>query len=169
MLMRMEEGLDTGPILTAERTGIARKTYGQLHDELAQLGASLMVRAVGALERGSIEERPQAEAGVTYAKKVAKDETRIAWTRHAGELDRLVRALSPSPGAWFEAKGERIKVLYAEPVAGKGAPGEVLHELAIACGEGALSLISVQRAGGKAMDAAAFLRGFPLAPGERAS
>lgn len=168
MVMRMEEGLDTGPILMAERTAIARKTYGQLHDELAQLGASLMTRALGALERGSIGEQPQGEAGITYAKKVAKDETRIAWTRPARELDCFVRALSPSPGAWFEMKGERIKVLYAEPVAGKGAPGDVLHDLTIACGDGALALTSVQRAGGKAMDAVTFLRGFPLAAGERA-
>jgi methionyl-tRNA formyltransferase len=171
MVMRMEEGLDTGPILMAERVTIARKTYGQLHDELAQLGASLMTRALGALERGSVAAHPQAEAGATYAKKIAKDETRIDWTKPARELDCLVRGLSPSPGAWFEAPkksgGERIKVLYADPVSRKGAPGEVLHDLTIACGEGALSLTSVQRAGGKAMDAAAFLRGFPLAAGER--
>jgi len=171
-VMRMEEGLDTGPILMAEHVKIARKTYGQLHDELAQLGASLMTRAVGALERGSVEARLQSAEGATYAKKVARDEARIDWGKNARELDCLVRGLSPSPGAWFEVKGERIKVLLAEPVAGKGAPGEVLpseisNGLTIACGDGALALTSVQRAGGKAMDAAAFLRGFPLGAGER--
>lgn len=167
MVMRMEEGLDTGPILMAERATIARKTYGQLHDELAQLGASLMTRALGAVERGSVEARPQPHEGATYAKKIAKDETRIDWRKSARELDCLVRGLSPSPGAWFEVKGERIKVFYAEPTAGKGAPGEVLHDLTIASGDGALALTSVQRAGGKAMDAATFLRGFPLKSGER--
>jgi methionyl-tRNA formyltransferase len=171
-VMRMEEGLDTGHILMAERVKIARKTYGQLHDELAQLGASLMTRAVGALERGSVEAQPQSAEGATYAKKITTDEARIDWTRSARELDCLVRGLSPSPGAWFEVKGERIKVLYAEPVAGKGTPGEVLpgeisNGLTVACGDGALALTSVQRAGGKAMDAAAFLRGFPLGAGER--
>jgi methionyl-tRNA formyltransferase len=169
MVMRMEEGLDTGPVLMAERTPVARKTYGQLHDELAQLGASLLERAMGALERGSIEGQPQSENGVTYAKKIAREEARIDWRRPARELDCHIRGLSPSPGAWFEARGERIKVLYAEPAAGKGEPGEVLHDLMIACGDAAISLTSVQRAGGKAMDTASFLRGFPLAPGERVS
>jgi methionyl-tRNA formyltransferase len=167
MAMRMEEGLDTGPVLMAERVAIGRKTYGQLHDELAQLGASLMERALGALERGSIEAHAQDDLGATYARKIGKEETRLDWTRSARELDCFVRALSPSPGAWFEAKGERIKVLYAEPAGGHGAPGEVLHDLTIACSDGALALTSVQRAGGKPMDAQSFLRGFALAPGER--
>jgi methionyl-tRNA formyltransferase len=167
MVMRMEEGLDTGPILMAERTSIGRKTYGQLRDELAQLGASLIERAMGALERGSIDERPQDDAAATYARKIGKDETRILWTRSARELDCHIRGLSPSPGAWFEVRGERIKVLNAEPATGKGEPGEVLHDLTVACSDAALSLTSVQRAGGKPMDAASFLRGFPLKPGER--
>jgi methionyl-tRNA formyltransferase len=167
MVMRMDEGLDTGPVLMAERTSIGRKTYGQLHDELAQLGASLIERAMGALERGTIDERRQDDAAATYARKIGKDETRILWTRSARELDCHVRSLSPAPGAWFEARGERIKVLNAEPASGKGQPGEMLHDLTIACSDAALSLTSVQRAGGKAMDAASFLRGFPLRPGER--
>jgi methionyl-tRNA formyltransferase len=170
MVMRMDEGLDTGPVLMAERTPIGRKTYGQLHDELAQLGASLIERAMGALERGSIDERRQDDAGATYARKINKAETRIDWTRSARELDWHIRGLSPSPGAWFEAPrnlgGERIKVLNAEPAQGKGAPGEVLRDLTIACSDAAIALTSVQRAGGKPMDAASFLRGFPLGPGE---
>jgi methionyl-tRNA formyltransferase len=168
MVMRMEEGLDTGPVLMAERVRVDRKTYGDLHDELSRLGADLMARALGALERGSIEEHAQPEEGVTYAKKILKDEARIDWTKPAREIDCLIRGLSPFPGAWCEAKGERLKVLYAEPVAGKGAPGEVLDDaLTVACGEGALSLQRVQRAGKGAMEAKDLLRGFALTEGER--
>ena len=167
MAMRMGEGLDTGPVLMAERVAIGRKTYGELHDELAQLGADLMGRALGALERGSIDGTPQASDGVTYAKKIEKSETRIDWKRSARELDCHIRGLSPAPGAWFEAKGERIKILLAEPVAGKGTPGEVRSDFSIACGDGALMPITVQRAGRGPADWAAFLRGFALTPGER--
>ena len=167
MAMRMEEGLDTGPVLMSERVAIGRKTYGELHDELARLGADLMGRALGALERGSIDVTPQAHAGVTYAKKIEKAETRIEWTKSARALDCRIRGLSPAPGAWFEAKSERIKVLLAEPVAGKGAPGEVLSDFSIACGEGALKPLTVQRAGRSPADWNAFLRGFSLTPGER--
>src|SRR5437764_5685707 len=98
MAMRMEEGLDTGPVLMAERIAIDRKTYGELHDELARLGADLMARALAAVERGSASERPQSAVGVTYAKKIAKEETRIDWNRPAAEIDCLIRALSPQPG-----------------------------------------------------------------------
>jgi methionyl-tRNA formyltransferase len=168
MAMRMEEGLDTGPVLMAERVLIGRKTYGELHDELARLGADLMVRALSALERGSIVEQPQAEEGVTYAKKIAKEEARIDWTKSARELDCLIRALSPFPGAWCEARGERLKVLYAEPVAGSGAPGEILDdELTVACGDGALRLVRLQRAGKSPMSASELLRGFALPVGEQ--
>lgn len=166
-VMRMEEGLDNGPIVMTERVPIARKTYGELHDELARAGAGLMARALSALEHGMAREQLQPEAGATYAKKIAKEETRIDWSKSARKLDCLVRGLSPAPGAWFQANGERIKVLYAEPVSGKGAAGEVLDGLTIACGEGALKLTSVQRAGRTAQDAEAFLRGFALAKGER--
>jgi len=162
----MEEGLDTGPVLMGERVAIGRKTYGALHDELARLGASLMGPALGALERGSVAETPQAAEGVTYAEKIDKQEARIDWTRSARALDCLIRGLSPAPGAWFEAKGERIKVLLAEPVDEAGAPGEVLHDLTIACGASALKLVTVQRAGRAPMEAEAFLRGVVLAPGE---
>jgi methionyl-tRNA formyltransferase len=167
MVMRMEEGLDTGPVLLADHVAILRKTYGELHDELAQAGAPLMTRGLAELERGAVHEQKQAEEGVTYARKIDKAEARIDWKKPARELDCLVRGLSPWPGAWFEAKGERIKVLQSEPVAGSGAPGEVLGDLVIACGEGALQLTKVQRAGRGPIDAAAFLRGFELARGDR--
>ena len=167
MAMKMEEGLDTGPVLMAERIAIGRKNYGDLHDELARLGADLMGRTLGALERRAIEASPQPQEGVTYAKKIEKSETRIDWTRPSRALDCMIRGLSPAPGAWFESKGERIKVLFADPVAGKGAPGEVLADLSIACGEGALRPVTVQRAGRGPMAWDAFLRGFSLAPGER--
>ena len=168
MVMRMEEGLDTGPVLMAERITIARKTYGELHDELSRLGADLMARVLGALERGSIEERPQPEDGVTYARKILKDEARIDWTKSAREIDCLIRGLSPVPGAWCEARGERLKILYGEPVAGSGAVGEILDDaLTVACGEGALSLKRVQRAGRGVIDAGELLRGFALKRGER--
>jgi methionyl-tRNA formyltransferase len=167
MVMRMEEGLDTGPVLIAERIPIGRKTYGEAHDELAGLGADLMGRALAALEHGSVTETPQASEGVTYAKKIDKAETQIDWSQPAWRLDCHIRGLSPAPGAWFEAKGERIKVLLAEPLDGRGVPGEVLADFTIACGEGALNLLTVQRAGRAPMEWSAFLRGFPLAPGEK--
>jgi methionyl-tRNA formyltransferase len=162
MVMRMEEGLDTGPILMSERVPIGRKTCGELHDELSRLGANLMARALVALGRGSVEEHPQT-GEPTYAKKIGKDEARIDWTKSAHEIDCLVRGLSPSPGAWCEAKGERLKLLYAEPAAGRGAPGEILDDqLTVACGEGALRLLRLQRAGKSMMTAEELLRGFAL-------
>ena len=167
MAMRMEEGLDTGPVLMAERVAIDRKTLGELHDKLAQLGADLMVRMLAALGRGSIGEHPQREDGVTYAKKISKDEARIDWTKPALELDCLVRGLSPQPGAWCQARGERLKILYGVPTEDRGRPGEILDDrLTVACGEGALRLTRVQRAGRVAADAGEFLRGFPLRKGE---
>ena len=167
MVMRMEEGLDTGPVLMTERVHIGRATYGELHDELARLGADLMGHALVALEKGQAREQAQDHEGLTYAKKVEKSETRIDWTKSARALDCHIRGLSPAPGAWFEARGERIKLLFAEPIAGSGTPGEVLSDLSIACGSGALKLVTVQRAGKGAMDFAAFLRGFPLHPGDK--
>jgi len=166
MVMKMEAGLDTGPVLMAERTPVGRKTSGELAEQLSRLGADLMVRTLGALERGAVAEHAQAQDGVTYAKKILKDEARIDWTKSATEIDCLIRGLSPWPGAWTEAKGERLKILYAEPAAGKGAPGEVIgDDLTISCGEGALKLTRVQRAGSKAMAADELLKGFPLPPG----
>jgi len=168
MAMRMEEGLDTGPILMAERVAIDSKTYGELHDELARLGADVMMRAVAAVERGSGREQPQSADGVTYAKKIAKGEARIDWNRTAPEISCLIRGLSPSPGAWCEARGQRLKMLYAVPVAGSGSAGELLDDrFTVACGEGALRVARVQRAGRAAQEAEEFLRGFPLRKGER--
>jgi methionyl-tRNA formyltransferase len=169
MVMRMEEGLDTGPVLMAERVPIGRKTYGELHDELGEIGAELMCRALAALENGTARELPQSNEGVTYAKKIQPADTRIDWTSSAVRLDCIARGLSPKPGAWFEHKGERIRLLFAEPVEGSGAPGEFLANGAIACGEGALRPIRVQRAGRAVTDWASFLRGFPLHAGERLS
>jgi methionyl-tRNA formyltransferase len=166
MVMQMEEGLDTGPVLMAERVPVGRKTSGELATELSRLGADLMVRALGALERGAVTPVPQSADGVTYAKKILKDEARIDWTKSAVEIDCLVRGISPFPGAWTEVNGERLKVLYAEPANGSGAPGTALDDaLTIACGSGALRLRKVQRAGGKAMDADDLLKGFAVPRG----
>jgi len=173
MVMKMDAGLDTGPVLMAERVRIARQTSGELAEQLARLGADLMVRALGALERGGVVPVPQAEDGVTYAKKILKDEARIFWSDPAQEIDRKIRGLSPAPGAWTEGslKGvERIKILLAEPVAGSGPPGHILEagdSLVVACGEGALRLLKVQRAGSTVQDATAFLRGYPLQRGSK--
>ena len=168
MVMKMEAGLDTGPVLMAERVRIGRQTAGELTEQLSRLGADLMVRALGAMERGDVAAHRQAENGVTYAKKILKDEARIDWTKSAAEIDAHIRGLSPWPGAWTQAKGERLKILYAEPVSGKGAPGEVIGgDFTVACGDGALWLKRVQRAGSKAMTADELLKGFALPPGTK--
>ncbi|MBL6852582.1 MAG: methionyl-tRNA formyltransferase [Alphaproteobacteria bacterium] len=166
MSMRMEAGLDTGPVLMAERIPIGRKTYGELHDELARLGADLMARTMGALERGTAVETPQPEDGVTYAKKIEKEEARIDWSKSAHEIDCHIRGLSPFPGAWSELKGERIKMLNCELAPGSGAPGSVLDDaLTIACGEGAIRLTRLQRPSKAAMNATDLLRGFAVPRG----
>jgi methionyl-tRNA formyltransferase len=166
MVMQMDEGLDTGPVLMAERVRIDRKTSGELAGELSRLGADLMVRALGALERGAVTAQPQAADGVTYAKKISKDEARIDWNKSAAEIDCLVRGLAPAPGAFTEVKGERLKILYAMPVKDRGEPGEVItDDLTVACGEGALKLMKVQRAGSRVMEARELLKGFALPPG----
>ena len=170
MVMRMEEGLDTGPVLMAERTTIGRKTYRDLHDELARLGADLMARAMSAVSLGQASETPQPEAGVTYAKKILKEEARIDWTKSARELDCLIRGLSPFPGAWCEIKGERVKILFADPADGKGSPGDVLDDkLLVACGDGALRLRALQRPGKSAMAADDLLRGYAVPKGAKLS
>jgi methionyl-tRNA formyltransferase len=166
MVMRMDEGLDTGPVLMAERVRIGRKTSGELSAELSRLGADLMVRALGALERGGIAPQPQPNEGVTYAKKISKDEARIDWSKSAAEIDCHIRGLSPFPGAFTEVNGERLKILYAEPASGSGAPGILLDDaLTVACGGGALRLVKVQRAGKSAMSASELLKGFALPAG----
>jgi methionyl-tRNA formyltransferase len=166
MVMRMEEGLDTGPVLLTEKTPIGRKTAGELTGELASLGAKLMARGLKLLASGNAATTPQAETGATYAKKILKDEARIDWTKPAAEIDCHIRALSPWPGAFTEANGERLKILFAEPVNGSGAPGTVLDDqLTIACGAGAVRLLRVQRPGKSALNAADLLRGWSLAKG----
>jgi methionyl-tRNA formyltransferase len=174
MVMRMAEGLDTGPVAMAERLPIgATMTAGELHDALAPLGADLMVRALGALERGTLRLTPQADAGVTYAAKIDKSETRVDWTKSWKAVHDHCRGLSPFPGAWFELPGAqpaRIKVLRTARGEGAGAPGTVLDgNLTIACGEGAVQLLEIQRAGKQPMKAEDFLRGTAVAPGTRLS
>ena len=166
-IMQMEEGLDTGPIVAQRRVAIAPDaTTGDLHDDLARLGASLMLIALGALERGSLQVTPQPEAGVTYAAKVDKNETRVDWTRSWQEVHNHCRGLSPFPGAWCELAGAgRIRILRTTKGAGSGPPGRVLDDqLTIACGTGAVRLVRLQRAGRQPMLAEEFLRGTPVAP-----
>lgn len=169
MVMKMEEGLDTGPVAMAERVTIAQDTTaGDLHDRLARLGADLMHRALGALERGALQLTQQSGEGVIYASKIDKNETRIDWGRPAQQVHDHIRGLSPFPGAWFEMDGQRVKVLRSTRSEGKGAPGTLLDDaLTVACGEGAVRIMELQRAGAKAMKADEFLRGTPLARGAR--
>jgi len=169
-LMRMEKGLDTGPVYACRRTPIGpRETAGALHDRLATLAAELLLELLPAIAAGTAVPTPQPAEGVTYAAKIGPADQRLDFARAAVELDRQIRALSPTPGAWCTARGERLLVLEAEPVEGpKGAPGEVVGlPLTVACGEGALALRRVQRAGRKAMSAAELQRGFPLPLGSR--
>ena len=169
-VMQMEAGLDTGPVLLEERMAIGpTDTAGDLHDELARLGAPLMVDALAGLADGRLTPRPQAASGVTYADKIDKSEARIDWSRPAADLDCQIRGLSPFPGAWFEHDGARVKVLLAEPLAdGAGPSGTVLDgRLTVACGDGALRLLELQRAGKAPMSADALLRGFPIPAGTR--
>jgi len=168
MVMRMEEGLDTGPIAMAERVAIdADMTAGDLHDRLAPLGADLTVRALGALERGSLTLTPQPD-GATYAAKIDKAETRIDWARPWQAVHDHIRGLSPFPGAWFEHAGARIKVLRSTRGEGSGPPGAVLGDrLTVACGQGAVRILELQRAGKQAMKAQEFLRGAGIAAGVR--
>jgi methionyl-tRNA formyltransferase len=168
MVMKMDEGLDTGAIATVERTPIGPDmTAGDLHDELRLLGAKLMLVALGALERGSLTLTPQAAHGVTYADKIGKNETRVDWTKPWNEVHNHCRGLSPFPGAWCEFPGPgRVKILRTTKGSGAGSPGQVLDDqLTIACGRGAVRLVELQRAGGKPMAAEEFLRGMPVAPG----
>jgi methionyl-tRNA formyltransferase len=168
-IMQMDEGLDTGAMLLREAVPIGpRTTASELHDTLAGLGARLVVNALDGLASGTLSPVPQPADGVTYAAKLHRDEGRIDWTRPMAAIDRQVRALDPWPGVWFDAGGERIKVLEAEPVpdAPRAAPGTVLDDrLTVACGDGAVRARKVQRAGKAPVDGAAFLRGFRLPEG----
>jgi methionyl-tRNA formyltransferase len=167
-VMKMEEGLDTGPIAMERRVPIGPDaSAGELHDQLARLGAELMPVAIAALERGSLQLTPQPAAGATYANKIDKAETRIDWTKPGQRVHDHCRGLSPSPGAWFEFPGAgRVKVLRTTKGDGSGKPGQVLDDrLTIACGDGSVRIVELQRAGGKPMSAEEFLRGMPLAAG----
>ena len=168
-VMRMEQGLDTGSILASAETLIeADDTSGRLHDRLAALGAPLLVETLNRLERGSAVETAQAQTGIVYAHKITPAETRIDWTRSAREIDTHIRGLSPQPGAWFELGAMRVKALDCRLGQGRGAPGEALDDaLLIACGQGAVRLLTAQRQGRAALPAAAFLRGSPVACGFR--
>jgi methionyl-tRNA formyltransferase len=166
MVMKMDEGLDTGAVATALRLPIPPDaTTGDMQDELARLGAKLMVVALGALDRGSLTLTPQAASGATYAAKIDKSETRIDWTTSWREVHNHCRGLSPFPGAWCELDGiGRIKVLRTTKGEGAGEPGAMLDDrLTVACGEGAVRIVELQRAGGKPMPAEEFLRGTPAA------
>lgn len=168
-VMRMEEGLDTGPVAMVERVEIgSSETAGELHDRLMRLGADLMARALAALERDSLDFSPQAQDGVTYAAKIDKAEARVDWSLPAGDVHNRIRGLAPFPGAWTQVPGGagRVKLLRSELAEGSGEPGTVLDDrLTVACGEGALRLIRLQRAGKGAADADAFLRGTPVPAG----
>jgi methionyl-tRNA formyltransferase len=166
MVMKMEEGLDTGPIAMAERAAIAPDaTTGELHDTMARLGADLMLRALGALEKGQLDFTPQAAAGATYANKIGNQETRVDWSKPAQAVHNHCRGLSPYPGAWCEFPGAgRVKILRTTKGIGEGPPGSVLDDkLTIACGAGSVRLVELQRAGGKPLPADEFLRGMPVA------
>ncbi len=169
MVMQMDEGLDTGPVALVDEMPIGPDmTSGELHDRMMLVGADLMGRALAALERGSLTFTPQAEAGVTYAHKIDKAESRIDWSKPAAEVHNLIRGMSPFPGAWFElelgGQATRVKALRSTLAAGSGMPGTILPDLTIACGTGAVRLTSVQREGKAVMDAATFLRGAGALP-----
>lgn len=165
MIMKMDEGLDTGPVAMVEKITITEAmTSGELHDKLSIAGADLMVRAMAALERDSLTLRAQDEDGVTYAAKIDKAEARIDWSMPAAQVHNLIRGIAPFPGSWcemeFNGKLERVKILRSALAEGQGTPGTVLDDtLMIACGEGAVRLVSLQRSGGKPLSAAEFLRG----------
>jgi methionyl-tRNA formyltransferase len=168
MVMKMEEGLDTGPIAMADPAPIgADMTAGELHDELATRGARLTTVALAALERGSLQLTPQSNDGVTYAHKIEKSETRIDWAKSWSEAHNHIRGLSPFPGAWFEAADVgRVKVLRSTKGEGAGKPGQILDDrLTVACRDGAVRLVEVQRAGKQPMGAEEFLRGTPIGRG----
>jgi methionyl-tRNA formyltransferase len=165
-VMRMDEGLDTGPVGLREELPIGPDdTAGDVHDRMMRIGADLMARALAALERGTLEFTPQSEAGVTYAQKIDKAEARIDWALPAAEVHNRIRGLSPHPGAWFEIEAQgkpvRVRALRSTRADGQGAPGERLDApgFVIACGEGAVRLLTVQREGRAPMDAESFLRG----------
>lgn len=166
MIMKMDKGLDTGPVALAEKIAIPdNMTAGELHDKLSIVTADLMVRAVGAIERGSLNLTPQADTGIEYAHKIEKSETRIDWSRPATEVHNHIRGLSPFPGSWCEmelsGKTTRVKVLSSEVSTVQGEAGTLIDagELTIACAENAVVFKRVQKAGGKPQSGEEFLRG----------
>jgi methionyl-tRNA formyltransferase len=171
-IMKMDAGLDTGPILSLHRLAITEDDDAQsLHDRLAVLGAEAVVGALEDIVAGRARALPQPASGATYARKIGKEDAELDWTRPCVELERAVRGLRPSPGARSQLRGEILKIWRARCVARQGTPGEVLQSgaegILVACGEGALLATELQRAGGKRLAAANFLRGFPLTHGER--
>ncbi len=170
-IMKMDAGLDTGPVAMEERVAIAPDmTAGELHDQLMGIGADLMQRAMAALERDSLTLTPQPAEGVAYADKISKAETRIVFSQPADDVHNHIRGLSPFPGAWCEmvlkGRPERVKVLRSQRAEAKGAPGTIVDgDLTVACGEGGVRLTQLQKAGGKVLEAAEFLRGNPIEPG----
>ena len=171
MVMKMGKGLDTGPVALTRKVKIGSDmTAGELHDRLSVVGAEAVVEAMAALEAGKLETVPQSEEGALYAAKIDKAETRIDFSRGAAQVHDHIRGLSPFPGAWFElevnGKPERVKVLASTLAEGKGLAGSVIDQsLTIACGDGSVRLTRLQKAGGKPLDAADFLRGTPVSPG----
>ncbi|MFG1242286.1 methionyl-tRNA formyltransferase [Xanthobacter sp. V7C-4] len=170
-VMQMEQGLDTGPVGLVERIPIGPDmTAGDLHDRMMVLGADLMARALAALERGGLAFTPQPEAGVAYAAKIEKAETRIDWSQPAQVVHDRIRGLSPFPGAWFPLGQDetRVKVLRSTLAEGAGPPGDVLDDrLTIACGSGAVRLVELQKAGKQPAGASSFLNGNAVPPGTR--
>lgn len=166
-IMQMDAGLDTGPVLLEEKTPIlAQDTTADLHDRLAGIGADAIVNALGQLD--DLTPVPQPELGVTYAHKIDKSEAKVDWTAPATEVDRKIRGLSPFPGAWCEVDGQRVKLLASRLAEGQGTAGEILDDaLTVACGDGAVQLLRLQRAGKGAQDADVFLRGFPVSQGQQ--
>ncbi|AUH32895.1 methionyl-tRNA formyltransferase [Paracoccus tegillarcae] len=159
-IMQMEAGLDTGPVLTEARTAIgAEETTGDLHDRLSTMGADLVVDVLGQLPMTADS---QPETGVTYAAKIDKAEARVDWSRPATEVDRLIRGLSPFPGAWCEVAGERVRLLRCRLIEGEGEPGQVLGGFRVACGQGAVEITKAQRAGKKPMPVAELIKGWSL-------
>jgi len=168
-IMMMDEGLDTGPMISQHKIIIAAdETLGELHNRLAEVGAKAIVSALSTPESFCRQAVPQPQKGVTYARKITKDDARLVWSQPAESLERQVRAFAPAPGAFFEFRGERIKVLKAEviPDTASTFPGTVLDDnLGVACGGGGLRLLELQRAGRQTLLAREFLRGFTLPPG----
>jgi methionyl-tRNA formyltransferase len=170
-IMQMDAGLDTGPVLLQKRIPITPEDdAASLHDKLAVLGSEAIVAALDDIEAGRARAAPQPEEGVTYAAKIDKRDAHLDWSRPAAELERAVRALRPAPGAFGFLEGEPVKIWRARVVGATGNPGTIIeagNDVVLACGEGALAVSELQRAGGRRLSAAEFLRGHPLAPGAR--